>query len=220
MSYFNIYNNSIKQIENHCKNVVKETAQNNDEQLIRLISSIANKIKDCETLVEANKFFDSCIQSIPAFEKIDNNVYKYKDYFFNIGKHFQLSSHAYNLKEIRNLNLSSAPEVIAYADLKNELDSVLITRIKGAENKMPVQYSSEKLNVSEDAKRKLIEDIDKLAKTNNVNLGILDMNNWFFIPSINRILISDWSHIVQSKDQSSMDIFKNKVCNLCNLIYR
>ena len=43
--------------------------------------------------------------------------------------------HAENLQEIRNLEIKSAPEIIAYSELGNNADCVLITKIKNSKDK-------------------------------------------------------------------------------------
>jgi len=201
-----------KAVEQSVENAVADSQD-------RLIAGISEKIQSFESLKDSVSYFERLVKENPDFQKLSGNVYKYKDYFINLGKRFNLTSHAIELQELRELELSSTPEIIAYSDLKNNTDCILITKIKDCFKSVPVPYREMQKDVTVEAKRKLIEDFEVLADRNIAANTMLDKENWYVVPETGDIVITDWSDCVSFGDESAKAFFRNKLKDICGLIY-
>ena len=217
--YFNIFQKTSDKIGKAAQKAVADSLPVIKEAPDGLIVKISDAIRNLEDLASSNKFFENIVKDNKDFIKIDNNVYKYNDYFINIGKKFKLNPHAHRLEEIREYKLSSAPEIIAYSDFKNNMDCVLITRIKNSKTSVPVPYEEVQADVTLEAKNKFLQDFDKLARDNIAVDNMLNKRNWYVVPETGDIILSNWSDFSKFGDEVSKSIFKNKLRELCGLIY-
>ncbi len=217
--YFNIYQKASGKIGKSAQKAVTDSLPAIKEAPDNLIVKISDAIRNLEDLSSSNKFFENIVKDNKDFIKVDNNVYRYKDYFINIGKKFKLNTHAHRLEEIREYQLSSAPEIIAYSDLKNNMDCVLVTRIKNCKTSTPVPYEEVQADVTLEAKNKFLRDFDKLAKDDIAVDTMLDKRNWYVVPDTGEIILSNWSDFSKFGDDISKSVFKNKLRELCGLIY-
>ena len=198
------------------KNIIKEAST---ELHDKLIVKISDKIKEFENLVDSNEYFSNLTKENPEFKSLGNNTYQYQDYFINIGKRFKLTPHSVNLQDLREFKLSSAPEIIAYSDLKNNTDCILITKIKGCQKSVPQEYREYQSEVTLEAKNKLLEDVELLAQHNIAVDNILNKNNWYVVPETGDIIISNWSDCMPYGSESAKAVFKNKLRELLGLVY-
>ena len=217
--YYNIYNNT-KPNAIEYNNKSKESKNfHSDEKLERIIIDCAQRMNSFENLAEANVFFDEMVKSNSLFKKLGNNTYQYKDYFINTGKKYNLVNHAVGLTMANKLGLSSAPLLIGYSDLKNNIDCVLITKIQGCENNPPLPYNENLSKVTLEAKQKLLNDADIMIKNGIFNIDLYNKSYWYYSPEANKIIISNWSDLRGfSQEQQGLE-YKKKLSDMLNLIY-
>lgn len=219
MPNFNINKKIGKIFNNHSVNNIKNTVNSTTNSVESFVKNIIKEAQNYSNLKELNIFLESITQKTNEFIKLDNNLYKIDDYYFNIGKKFKMYSHANRLKKIDNLELTSAPKFIAYSDLKNNTDCLLITQIKDSKNIELLPYNNMKSDITLEAKQNFIDDVNKLLKTGEINIDFLDTNNWYVVPSTKRIVISNWANFVNCDNEIEKSNFKTKISNLCGLIY-
>ena len=217
--YFNIYQRASGKIGKAAEKSVADITSEIKEAPDKLLVQISEHIRNLDDVASSNRYFEGITKENPEFTKIGNNVYKYKDYFVNIGKKFKLNTHAHRLEELREYNISSAPEIIAYSDLKNNLDCVLITKIKNCKTSAPIPYEEVQADVTLEAKNKFMEDFEKLAKNNIAVENMLNKNNWYVVPDTGEIVLSNWADFSKFGDDFSKSTFRNKLREMCGLIY-
>ena len=184
-----------------------------------IIVSFAEKIESFCNAKEAIAYFNEIANNNPNFRKIDNLTFKYDDYFFNISKKFQMGLHAENLHEIRNLEIKSAPEIIAYSELGNNADCVLITKIKNSKTSELVPYETIKSEIPIESKTNFLEELKYLCKNNWINMDSLDLKNWYVVKDTKQIIISDWTNLITCNNTNKQSNFINQINKICGLIY-
>ena len=217
--YYNIHNNTPQNINTAdvCKSTkanIKEPIQMDNELIIKL----ADDISSFENLNQANSVCSSIAKDNPSFEKISNNIFKCEDCYVNIGKKFLMTAHASGLKNVTGLGLDCAPELIAYSDLKNNEDCVLITRIKGTDTSALIPYEQASSTISVEAKQKLLADVEKLAEKNLANTAFYDYRNWYYLPNEDKIVISNWSQLA-FVPENAKPAYGKQISEMCGLIY-
>lgn len=146
-----------------------------------------------ENITEANRYFMSLCENVTGFVKLENNVYRYKDYFINIGIRFTMAAHAENVLNLARLELSCIPEGVAYIWLDNDHDMVLFTRIQGSEDRRLIPYS-DVAKVSAEAKQMLLADVERIMEENYAVLAVTEGKGaWHVIEVENRIVLSHCS---------------------------
>ena len=217
--YYNIHNNPSSNINK--TDVCKPNKANTEEPVKmdnELIIKLADQISSFENLNQANTACDSIAKNNPSFEKISNNIYKCEDYYVNIGKKFLMTAHAMGLKNVAKLDLNCAPELIAYSDLKNNEDCILITRVKGTETSELIPYEQASSTISLEAKQKLLADVEKLAEKNLANTAFYDYSNWYYLPNEDKIVISNWSQLA-FVPENAKPAYRKQISEMCGLIY-
>ena len=158
-----------------------------------LISGAVQASKNFNDITDANRYFMSLCEKTAGFVKIENNVYRYKDYFINAGKRFAMAVHADCIMKLAGMELSCIPEGVAYVWLDNDHDMVLFTRIKGSEARRLIPYN-EAVGVSEKARRRLLEDTERLMEKNYAILAVTEgKDSWYVIEGEDRIIFSQCS---------------------------
>ena len=142
-------------------------------------------------LTEANVYFGDLCNSQPEFVRLTNNVYRYKDYYINVGKRFLMAGHGECLMGLNRLELSCLPQGIALIWLDNNEDMVLITRIRGSEAHRLVPYSEYRTGLSVQTRKKLLADADRLLDENRALLAVTkDKDAWYILEDEERIIFS------------------------------
>lgn len=217
--YYNINNYNLQKDKFKMNKETESIKPMEEEMVDTLIVKCADKINELSNNKEANAFFENIAKENPQFKHLANNVYQYKDYFINVGKQFLMMNHAIGLKRVNDYELTSAPKLIVYSDLKSNGDCVLITKIKDSENNPPIPYKLNSSNISLSSKKNLMNDVELLAKEGIANVGIDDINNWHIVPKSGNIIISDWSTLASFEDDEAKIAYKNRIRKMLDLIY-
>ena len=218
MTNFNIYKNHLNKLNKTNITQVKNTAK----EIIdtdSIIANFAKKIESFDSAKEALSYFNEMAKNNPNLKKLDNLTFKYDDYFFNISKKFQMGLHAENLQEIRNLEIKSAPEIIAYSELGNNADCVLITKIKNSKTSELVPYETIKSEIPIESKTNFLEELKYLCKNNWINMDSLDLKNWYVVKDTKQIIISDWTNLITCNNTNKQSNFINQINKICGLVY-
>ncbi len=180
-----------------------------------MIGAAVEDAREFGGLADANIYLDNLCRTVPGFLKQANNVYRYKDYFINVGVRFLMAGHATNLMTIADWNLSCAPEGIAEVWLNNDHDMVLVTRIKCSENRRIIPFSATKPDkeVHHQAKLRLLEDVDRLAERGYACSAVTENpKSWYFLEGDNRIIISDWK--LAWLPEKAREVYRNRVIKI------
>ncbi len=197
-------------------NMSEKTNHINSEPFI---SECIKNLKECTDIKEISQYLENILKDNNQFNKLSNTVYKYKDYYINIGKKFILSPQVYGMTQYKDMNLSCMPVLVDYIECKNKKDCVLITKIPDTQDDLPVPYGENNSLVTLDAKQEFMQDINKMLEKGLTNRQIDDMNNWYIIPKTGKILISDWSELAGFTNDTSKNAYKKRISNMCGLIY-
>ena len=142
-------------------------------------------------LREANLYFNGLCNSEPEFVQQTNNVYRYKDYYIQAGKRFLMAGHGECLMGLNRLELSCLPQGIALIWLDNNEDMVLITRITGSEGHRLVPYSEYGTGISEQTRKNLLADVDRLMDANYALMAVTgDKDTWYIIEGKEQVVFS------------------------------
>lgn len=156
-----------------------------------LIHEAAEAAKCFYGLTDANQYFTALCDSNPGFVQLGSNVYRYKDYYINIGKRFLMAGHGRIIMDLAEQELSCLPQGVAVIWLDNDEDMVLITRIKGSEGHRLVPYSEYTTMLSEQARKNLLSDVDRLLEKNQALISVTkNKNSWHVIEGKDRIILS------------------------------
>lgn len=183
------------------------------------ISECINELKKCNDLKEVALYLENIGKDNNKINKLSNTVFKYKDYYINIGKKFILSKQAFGLMQYKDMNMSCMPSFVDYIECKNKKDCVLITKILDTSDDLPVPYIENNSTVTLEAKQEFMQDINKMLEKGLTNRQIDDMNNWFIVPKTGKILISDWSELAGFINDTAKNAYKKRISNMCGLIY-
>ena len=147
--------------------------------------------KGFDGLSDANEYFTALCESEPNFVKLGNNVYRYKDYYIQVGKRFLMAGHGRALMGLAGLELSCLPQGIAVIWLDNDEDMVLITRIKGSEGHRLLPYDGHVSGLPVEARRRLLADADRLLEGNQAVSAIAGgIDSWNLLEGEERIVLS------------------------------
>ncbi len=156
-----------------------------------LIYEAVEAAKGFDRLADANLYFKALCDSMPKFVQLSNNVYRYKDYFIQVGKRFLMAGHGSSLMSLSGMELSFLPQGIAVIWLDNDEDMVLITRIKGSEAHRLLPYSGPVSALSVQARQRLLADADRLLEDNRAVLAVTkEKDSWNLLEGEERIVFS------------------------------
>ncbi|MBE5794168.1 MAG: class I SAM-dependent methyltransferase [Clostridiales bacterium] len=186
------------------------TAQtaSNPEAIVR---RAAEDLATLERLGDAIQYLSDLAKQQDGFEGINSMLYRYGDYLFNVGIRFAMEAHASGLKVANSWGIASAPEWIAYIRLTNNKHCVLITRVQGVRESMPLPCSGvDWSHVSPAGAQQLIADAETLQDHKTINDALLSTQTWHVIPSNGRIVISDWSQLHPlASDKQGQEMVEN-----------
>ena len=156
-----------------------------------VIKDAVEALKDVDNLMEANRYFCELCESISGFEKLSNNVYRYRDFFINVGKRVFMAAHADGLRIVADLGLSCLPELAAYIWLDNGEDMVLITRIKDSCGQRILPFEGE-YQLSEIVRKDIFDDAERLMeKGYTVSSLINDRSDWYMLEDHSAVIFSN-----------------------------
>lgn len=156
-----------------------------------LIFNVVEAAKSFFGLTEANLYFTTLCDHKPEFVQLGNNVYRYKDYYIQVGKRFLMAGHGQCIMNLARLELSCLPQGIALIWLDNDEDMVFITRIRGSEGHRLVPYSEYPTALSVLARQQLLADVDRLLAENHAVLAVTERKeSWHILEGEDRIIFS------------------------------
>lgn len=156
-----------------------------------LIFEAVEAAKGFDRLTDANLYFKALCDSKPEFVQPGNNVYRYKDYYINVGKRFLMAGHGRCLMNLARLELSCLPQGIALIWLDNDEDMMLITRVRGSEGHCLLPYSGPVSALSVKARQNLLADVDRLLEENYAVSAVTEgKNSWNLLEGEDRIIFS------------------------------
>ncbi len=164
----------------------------------KLIFSAIEAVKDFSGITQANRYLEKLAEEYAEFVRLNSNVYRYKDYWLNVGKRIFMAAHADAVMSISGWDKipSCAPIGVVNIWLDNGEDMLLITRIPGSENRLIKPYSeldTSDLRDMTEAKRCLLADADLLMEHNYACIAITEGTaSWYIIDKEQHIIISDW----------------------------
>ncbi len=151
-----------------------------------------------DSLNAANQYLDGLTVRHEGFAKISNNLYRFGDILFNTGVRFLMEAHARGLKAVKDWGIFCAPELLDYLRLKDGKSCVLITRVQGAGESMPVPLSGCAWDsVSPDGVQQFLADTEQMCGRGLIPDTLLHTEAWHVISSSGRIVISNWSRLCQ-----------------------
>lgn len=152
-----------------------------------LIFEIVEAAKSFYGMTDANLYFGALCDSRPEFVCLSNNVYRFKDYYIQVGKRLFMAGHGNCLMGLSRLELSCLPQGIGLIWLDNNEDMVLITRIPGSEGHRLAPYSG----LSPQMKQRLLGDVDRLLEENYALLTVTEgKDSWHVLEGQDRIIFS------------------------------
>ena len=156
-----------------------------------LIFNVVEAAKNFLGLTEANLYFRTLCDHEPGFVQLDNHVYRYKDYYIQVGKRFLMAGHGRCIMNLARLELSCLPQGIALIWLANDEDMVLITRIWGNEGQRLIPYQEYPTALSAGARQQLLADVDRLLVENYALLAVTkEKEAWHILEGEGRIVFS------------------------------
>lgn len=177
-----------------------------------IIQGVVDAASDFYDLSQANRYFLQLCESVCGFSKIGSNVYRYKDFFINVGKWVFMAKHADNLRIIADLELTFLPELAAYIRLNNAEDMVLFTKIDGSENHelLPCGNISQ---ISHRARLNLLEDVDKMLEAGYALRAVTENpHSWYILEGKERIIFSACELI--SVPESAKYIYRKRILEI------
>lgn len=169
----------------------KKTVWRQISQENTVIKDAVEAIKGVDNLMEANRYFCELCESVSGFDKLSNNVYRYKDFFINAGKRVFMATHAEGLRIDADLGLSCLPELAAYIWLDNDEDMVLITRIKNSCGQRIVPLDGE-YHLTETVRQEMLNDAERLMeKGYTVASMINDRSDWYILEDCSVVIFSN-----------------------------
>ena len=213
-----INNISNQKILNSTKEVVPKMKEQKEiyDSFIQQLTKSAESFNDYSSV---NAYMDKMCQENSDCMKIDSNFYKYKDFYVVSSLKIAADKQARGLKIGTNLNMSCSPKFVDYITLKNNRDAVLIYKIDGTQNDYIVPYNTCRQDVTLDAKKKFMEDIEKFTKIGYTNQSIEKPSTWYVVPSSKQIIIGDWSNFVALKTEQEKSQYKKDIAGTLGLIY-
>ena len=200
-------------------NVKKTNMGASKPKMDAVIEQLIQKAETFDSFLDANSYLDGVKQNNPNMVKLDENEYKYKDYYINTGIKFIIDPHVKGLKTANKLNLSCAPTLVDYITTKNEKNYVLITRLEGTENGNVVPYNECRQDVTLEAKNKFLNDVDRFIGIGYTNKAIESPKNWFVVPSTKRIVIGNWSEFVSLGSEENKAHYRKDIADMLGLVY-
>ena len=188
-----------------------------DLQILRIIG----EFKCCSSMSDAFKVIQQNQDAYHTFKRGNlANIYRYKDYYINLGAQHVQKGIADNLQKVAELNLSCAPKIIAYVPFKNNYDSVLIMQVPETEDKQLHTYYSKRKDISANVRLKFMSDFEEMLKHGIYNPAIINSTrNWLVLPSLDSMYIDDWNIIQKVKNDKEKAELRTQLFNMCNLIY-
>ncbi|MCD8377215.1 MAG: hypothetical protein LUB59_00340 [Candidatus Gastranaerophilales bacterium] len=175
-----------------------------------------NEITKCNALEDCYILIDKCVEDISGFKELDLNLFKYGEFYIRTGKRFNLEYIAGNLEEIKELQLSSAPEFVIAAKLHNNEDMVLITKISGSSGGEFENYMRVRNNLTTETKKLVVNDFDKMASKGFYNPAMVDSaSNWYVISG--RVYIDKWSVFADFQNDNQIKDKRNILLQMCEL---
>ncbi len=156
-----------------------------------VIKDVVEALKDTDNLMEANRYFCELCESVSGFEKLSSNVYRYKDFFINIGKRVFMAVHAEGLRIVADLGLSCLPELAAYVWLDNDEDMVLITRVKDSFGQHILPFKGE-YQLTDALRQELLADADRLMESGYTVASLIgDRSDWYILEDCSAVIFSN-----------------------------
>lgn len=189
--------------------------------LKKQLPEFLEKINSATDIEEVYTYLDKCSQTQNSLmSKLDNNLYRFKDYVIRIGMSFNTDSLTQTLKDINKLDLNCAPKYIS-SKYFNDGSSILVTKIKTLESDLPMKsFNKVKHEIPLDSKNKFLEDVEKLLNNDMINPAIAQSTqNWYVIPGSNRIYIDNWEEIKPVYSSIDKNKVKKVISKMCGLIY-
>lgn len=178
----------------------------------------------------------------PEFEKVDFNLYRYKDYLINIQLNWKIFMQAVTLDRLKDQELTCMPKLVAFRfeqDRRKGMDyDMLITELPGVGQSWPLPFIDSIIN-DQEVKGLLISDIPLYSRQRLYNeLVGLHYNekywiygcvneatcHWrdlkqtmLYIPSTETLLISQWSNVIPFGDKESKELYKSKLKDMLEL---
>ena len=163
-----------------------------------IIEKATKELAAMESLSAANQYLDGLVQQHEDITKVANNLYRLGDVLFNTGLRITMEAHASGLEAANRWGIVSAPERIAYIRLTGGRYCVLITRIPGVSESMPVPCEGMAWShVRPAGAAQLIADTEKMCERRMINEALLHTQAWHVVPSTGRIVLPDWSRLCQ-----------------------
>jgi len=174
-----------------------------------VIKDAVEALKDVDNLMEANRYFCELCESISGFEKLSNNVYRYRDFFINVGKRVFMAAHADGLRIVADLGLSCLPELAAYIWLDNGEDMVLITRIKDSCGQRILPFEGE-YQLSEIVRKDIFDDAERLMEKGYTVASLInDRSDWYILEDYSAVIFSN-CELVYVSDKAK-PVFRKRV---------
>lgn len=195
-----------------------------DSEKIDLGDATANLTKLCE--------------GNPEFEKVDFNLYRYKDYLINIQLHWQIFMQAVTLDRLKDHELTCMPKLIAFRYPENRRKGIdydlLITKISGIEQSWPLPFVNTSINDHE-VKGLSICDIPMYSRQrlydelvglhyfkdgciNPVTSNLRDLERaMLYIPSTETLLISQWPEVIPFANEKSREMYRTQLKSMLKL---
>jgi len=144
-----------------------------------LIYQAAEAAKGFYGLTDANQYFAGMCEHNADFVQLSNNVFRYKDYFIQVGKRFIMAGHGNALMGLAQKELSCLPQAIAVIWLDNNEDMVLVTRVKGSEGRRLLPYEGPVSALPVQARQRILADVDRLLEENSAISAVAEGKDWW-----------------------------------------
>ncbi len=144
-----------------------------------MIYQAAEAAKGFYGLTDANQYFAGMCERNRDFAQLGNNVFRYKDYFIQVGKRFLMAGHGRALMSMAEKELSFLPQGIAVIWLDNDEDMVLITRVKGSEGHRLLPFEGPVSTLPEHTRQRILADVDRLLEENSAISAVAEGKDWW-----------------------------------------
>lgn len=186
------------------KIVLRQISQENT-----VIKDAVEALKGIDNLMEANRYFCELCESVSGFEKLSSNRYRYRDFFFNVGKRVFMAAHADGLRIVADLGLSCLPELAAYIWPDNDEDMVLITRIKDSCGQRILPFEGDHW-LTEAVRQEILADAERLMEKGYTVASLInDRSDWYILEDRSAVIFSN-CELVYVPDNAK-PAFRNRV---------
>ena len=208
----NSINNNIKAPFSFTSNSNKNLVDGLPDCLKKILKEAHN-----DTYEQLWKRVDSCSEILDGFNRVDNSLYKYGNYFLKITVSPEIETCEYLLPRLKEKGINIAPEYVGSVVTKEGF-GLLICSVDGAKNSDMLTFNQHRRLVPQSSKKRCYQDIKKLIDLNIGNYQLMCQEKLYITPDKEHNFVCfDWNDLynMEQSDASAkkeiLDRFYSKL---------